>query len=160
MAIHSFGRLAIMVPSSRGLILYSNRLPRPGVLSEAQMIMSLLAAAAGTLLVLQTPPPPQAPTAHPLVRVFLDCDECDENYLKKEVTFIDYVRNREDADVHVLVTTQTTGGGGRQFTIKFIGLHAYDRQDETLTYNAPQTATSDERRAGFAEVFRVGLVRY
>src|SRR4051812_18019670 len=87
MAIHSFGRLAIMVPSSRGLILYSNRLPRPGVLSEAQMIMSLLAAAAGALLVLQTPPPPQAPTAHPLVRVFLDCDECDENYLKKEVTF-------------------------------------------------------------------------
>ena len=47
------------------------------------------------------------------VRVFLDCDRCDEDYLRKEVTFIDYVRNREDADVHVLVTTQDTGGGGR-----------------------------------------------
>src|SRR5438105_4221822 len=80
-AIHSFGRLAIMVPSSTGLILYSNRPPRPGVLSKARMIMSLLAAAAGALLALQAPPPPQAPAPHPLVRVFLDCNECDEDYL-------------------------------------------------------------------------------
>ncbi|MEO6238379.1 MAG: hypothetical protein ABIQ52_15380, partial [Vicinamibacterales bacterium] len=34
---------------------------------------------------------------HDLVRVFLDCNRCDEDYLKKEVTFVDYVRNREDA---------------------------------------------------------------
>jgi hypothetical protein len=122
------------------------------------MISTLLAAAATSLLLFQGAQLPAPP--HTLVRVFLDCDECDENYLKKEVTFIDYVRNREDADVHVLVTTQMTGGGGRQFTLKFIGLHAYEHQDQTLTYNAPQTATSDERRAGFAEVFRLGLVRY
>src|SRR6478672_13825423 len=105
------------------------------------MISTLLTAAAASLLLLQTAQLP-APV-HPLVRVFLDCEECDDNYLKKEVTFIDYVRNREDADVHVLVTTQQTGGGGQQFTLKFIGLHAYEHQDQTLTYNAAQTATSD-----------------
>jgi hypothetical protein len=103
----------------------------------------------------------QAPqAAHPLVRIFMDCGRCDENYLKKEVTFIDYVRNREDADVHLLVTTQETGGGGRQWTLKFIGLGAYLGVDQTLTYNSPQTATEDEVREGFAEVFRLGLVRY
>jgi Protein of unknown function, DUF481 len=108
----------------------------------------------------------QAPTAsppaqpRPLVRVFLDCPRCDEDYLRREVTFIDYVRNREDADVHVLVTTQETGGGGLQFTLKFIGIGRFQGQDQTLTYNSPQTATDDERRAGFAERFRVGLVRY
>jgi len=25
-------------------------------------------------------------------RVFLDCNRCDEDYLKREITFIDYVR--------------------------------------------------------------------
>lgn len=103
----------------------------------------------------------QLPAAsRPLVRVFLDCRRCDEIYLKKEVTFIDYVRNREDADVHLLVTIQRTGGGGAQWTLKFIGLGAYQGVDHTLTYNSPQSATADEIREGFAEIFRLGLVRY
>jgi len=95
-----------------------------------------------------------------MLRVFLDCERCDFSYIRTEVTFIDYVRNREDADVHVLVTTQETGGGGVQFTLKFIGLGRFQGQDETLTYNSPQTATGDERRQWFAERLRVGLVRY
>jgi hypothetical protein len=121
---------------------------------------SFWSGAAVALILLQQPPPPAAQPAHPMVRVFLDCPRCDEDYLKREVTFIDYVRNREDADVHVLVTTQETGGGGQQFTLKFIGIGRFQGQDQTLTYNSPQTATDDERRAGFAERFRVGLVRY
>jgi len=115
------------------------------------------------MLLWQPPAPamPQAQTApHPMVRVFLDCPRCDEDYVRREVTFIDYVRNREDADVHVLVTTQETGGGGLQFTLKFIGIGRFQGQEETLTYNSPQTATADEQRAGFATRFRVGLVRY
>jgi hypothetical protein len=55
------------------------------------------------------------------LKVFLDCDWCDEQYFRTEVTFIDYMRDRKDADVHVLVTTQGTGGGGTEYTLKFIG---------------------------------------
>lgn len=93
-------------------------------------------------------------------RVFLDCNRCDDSYIRKEVTFVDYVRNREDSDVHVLVTLQDTGGGGQQWTLKFIGLGEHQGIEQTLTYNSPQTATSDEVRAGFVEVFKRGLVRY
>jgi hypothetical protein len=94
------------------------------------------------------------------LRVFLDCRSCDENYLRTEITFINYVRDRADADVHVLVTTQGTGGGGIEYTIKFIGLGRFAGADQSLTYVSPQTSTDDERRAGFAAVFRLGLVRY
>ena len=106
----------------------------------------------------QVAPAPQASTAR--VRVFLDCDDCDEDYVRKEVVFVDYVRQREDADVHVLVTTQDTGGGGEQWTLKYIGLGGRQGQDQTLLYNSPQTATDDEKRAGFVAVFKLGLVRY
>jgi hypothetical protein len=101
-----------------------------------------------------------SPEKREMTRVFLDCNRCDTDYLRKEVTFVDHVRNREDADVHVLVSTQDTGGGGSQWTLKFIGLGRFQGQDLTLTYNSPQTATGDEIRAGFAEVFKLGLVRY
>jgi hypothetical protein len=121
------------------------------------MIGALIGSAWLALTLAQQPAPRPASG---MVRVFLDCTRCDEDYLKKEVTFIDYVRNRQDADVHVLVTTQENGGGGLQFTLKFIGIGRFQGQDQTLTFNSPQTATDDERRSGFSEVFRVGLVRY
>jgi hypothetical protein len=94
------------------------------------------------------------------LRLFLDCDWCDETFLRTEITFVDYVRDRRDADVHALVTTQATGGGGMEFTYKFIGLGRFAGVDLSLTDVVPQTATSDERRRAIAEVLKRGLVRY
>ena len=126
-------------------------------------ILVCLLAPSGTAAPARAEQAPQAstqPATRELVRVFLDCNHCDEDYVRKEVTFVDYVRNREDADVHVLVSLQETGGGGAQWTLKFIGLGGFQGSDQTLTYNSPAASTSDERRAGFTEVFKVGLVRY
>ena len=94
------------------------------------------------------------------VRVFLDCPSCDEQYMRTEITFVSYVRDRTVADVHVLVTTQGTGGGGTEYSLKFIGLGRYRDVDNSLTYTAPQTATPDERRRGLASMLKLGLVRY
>jgi Protein of unknown function, DUF481 len=94
------------------------------------------------------------------VRVFLDCPACDEQYVRTEVTFVDYVRDRTAADVHVLITTQGTGGGGTRYTLQFIGLGRFKGIDHTLTYTAPQTATPDERRRGVTSILKLGLVRY
>src|SRR5262245_21088334 len=86
----------------------------------------------------QNPPPTQTPAATPapaLLKVFLDCDICDSDYLKRTVTFVDYVLDRNVADVHVLVLTQGTGGGGDAWTVKFIGVGRFQDQDRTLTFN-------------------------
>ena len=120
----------------------------------------MLLAVSPTLAAEQVPAASTPAGPRQMARVFLDCGHCDEDYIRKEVTFVDYVRNREDADVHVLVTVQETGGGGVQWTIKFIGLGTFQGSDQTLTYNSPATATPDEVRGGFAEVFKLGLVRY
>ena len=107
--------------------------------------------------------PQQAPAQDPgaeTVRVFLDCPSCDEQYMRTEITFVSYVRDRTAADVHVLVTTQGTGGGGTEYSLKFIGLGRFRDVDNSLTYIAPQTATFDERRRGLASMLKLGLVRY
>jgi len=46
-------------------------------------------------------------------KVFIDCDHCDIDYIRTEITFVNYVWDRQEADVHILITTQDTGGGGR-----------------------------------------------
>jgi len=105
----------------------------------------------------QSPGPPRTTP----IRIFLDCSFfCDEDFLKREITFVDYMRDRSDADVHVLVTTQNTGGGGTEYTLKFIGLGSFVGVEQTRRYSAPPTATGDENRKAIAEVIKQGLVRY
>ena len=40
------------------------------------------------------------------LRMFLDCPTffCDMDFFRRQIGFVDYVRDRRDADVHVLVT--------------------------------------------------------
>ena len=80
--------------------------------------------------------------------------------MRTEITFVSYVRDRTASDVHVLVTTQGTGGGGTEYSLKFIGQGRFRGVDNSLTYAAPQTATPDERRRGLASMLKLGLVRY
>lgn len=94
------------------------------------------------------------------LRVFLDCGrDCDRDYLRREITFVDYVRDRRDAEVHVLVTTEGSGGG-TQFTLDFIGLGQFEGNDVRHAYSESRTDTDDETRAGIAQVLRVGFLHY
>lgn len=96
------------------------------------------------------------------VRMFLDClrTSCDLDYFRTEITFVDWVRIREDADIHVLVTTQWTASGGLEYTLRFIGMDRFAGVDQELTHVSLQTDTPDERRQGFARMLALGLVRY
>jgi hypothetical protein len=102
--------------------------------------------------------PPAA--AGQVLRVFLDCNQCDFNNLRQDITFINYVRDQSDADVHVLVTTQGTGSGGREYTFEFIGLGLFSEIRQTLTYSSSGTDTDDERREGVARTFSLGLTPF
>lgn len=99
----------------------------------------------------------QAPGA--TLRVFLDCTRCDLDYLRTELPFVDYVRDRRDAEVHVLVTTQAAGGG-TEYTLAFIGVDRFAGTDSTVTYATSQTDTDDEVRRRMAERLAMGLMPY
>ena len=108
----------------------------------------------------QSPPPACCNVSRAPLRVFLDCNECDTDYVTTSVTFVDYVRDRAVADLHVLVTTQTTGGGGKAWTLKLIGQGRFQNHDHTLTFNTAQTASNDDERKEFARILKLGLVSY
>ncbi len=94
------------------------------------------------------------------VKVFIDCNRCDNNFIRSEITFINYVRDRSEAQVHILVTTQETGSGGTEYTITFIGQKDFDGVNDTLKYSTKQSDTDENIRNGIARVMKLGLVRY
>jgi hypothetical protein len=93
-------------------------------------------------------------------KVFIDCPNCDMNYIRTEITFVNYVRDRKDAQVHVLVTTQSTGSDGTEYTLTFSGQEQFKGIDNVLKFVANKTDTSAEVRSGLAGVLKIGLVSY
>jgi hypothetical protein len=132
---------------------------------QTRNVVGLLLAG-GILMVGGAMPPdlkaqPTTSSAQPL-RVFIDCqvDGCDQDYFRTEIPIVDYVRDRADASVHVLVTTQATGGGGLEYTVNFIGLRELAGTGDTLRYVALEATTTDQKRQALARTIKVGLVRY
>lgn len=95
------------------------------------------------------------------LRVFIDCSfYCDMDYMRTEIGWVDHMRDRADADVHILGTAQGTGGGGRRYTLEFIGLRSLAGQSDTLTYMASAEDTEEITRRGIAQAIKLGLVPY
>ena len=94
------------------------------------------------------------------LRLYLDCDwGCDFTFLRSQVTYVNWVRDRQDAEVHILVTIQS-GGNSREYTFNFIGLERFEGTDQRLIHTSSFTDTDDERRRGIQRLLELGLVRY
>ena len=94
------------------------------------------------------------------VKVFLDCDDCDLDFIKTEITFVNYVRDRLEAQVHVLITTQSTGGGGQEYTLTFIGQNECQDLRDVQKYFSSKTDTDDETRRGLVKTLKLGLMSF
>jgi hypothetical protein len=93
------------------------------------------------------------------LKVFLDCDSCDDDFLRTEVAFVDYVRDRTEADVHLLIRQVETASDGREFTLELTGLQQLQGVTHTLKTVTTNSDTEDIIRRQLAAAMRVGLLR-
>ena len=98
------------------------------------------------------------------IKVFVDCPDfsngCDVDFFRTEITFVNYTQNPQDAEVHILITTQQTGGGGIQYTITLIGQHRFAGKADTLVYNGQPAQSADDARQGVKSQIELGLASY
>jgi hypothetical protein len=96
------------------------------------------------------------------IRVFLDCQSlnCDFDHLRREISFVNWVRDRTAADVHVLGTSRGAGSGGQEVTLTFIGIGRYRARTDTVRYTTVATDSDVERRDELTRVLSLGLVTY
>ncbi len=98
------------------------------------------------------------------IRVFLDCQGrargCDRDFLVTEINFVNWMRDRFDADVQILAQALTNGGGGIEYTITFIGRNRFEGMTDTLKLNTLPNDADDRIRRELARVFKLGLTRY
>ena len=92
--------------------------------------------------------------------LFLDCNRCNSNYLKENVTIVNYVRDKADAQIHLLVTRAQTGSGGIEYTLSFIGKKEFEGSDNKLIYVSQEADTQQDIRSGLAKRIKAGLIPY
>lgn len=92
--------------------------------------------------------------------VYIDCKDCDMDYLREEITFVNYVWDRKNADVHIIVSKQKTGGSGIEWFLRFIGLKNFEGKRDTLKFFESETDTDDAVRKKLVRVLKLGLVQF
>lgn len=92
--------------------------------------------------------------------VYIDCNHCDINYFKEQISAVNIVRDRKDSDIHILFSNQRTGSAGVEYTLFFIGLNSFHGMNDTLKFSTYQTDTDDIIREKTAKFIKIGLARY
>ncbi len=82
------------------------------------------------------------------------------SFIRREITFVDYVRDRKEADIHLLIGSQQTGSGGQAYVLDYIGLQRFEGLNYSLGFVSRNTDTWAEEREGMGQILQAGLLPY
>jgi len=92
--------------------------------------------------------------------VFIDCNRCDFDFIRSEINFVNYVNDRKESDIYIMVTNQGTASGGREQTLTFIGQLRFSSKNDTISYTIQKDDTWDDERSKMVKYLKMGLVSY
>lgn len=90
------------------------------------------------------------------LNVFMDADD----FIKREIPFINYVRDIKDAQVYIISATQRTGSGGLEFSYYLVGQKEFEGKKDTLRYVSTPDDTEEVIRNQMVRTLKIGLLPY
>lgn len=98
----------------------------------------------------------------PRPNVFFDCDgrDCNSEYYRTEINWVNWVRDREVADLHIIMTSLRTASGGQEYQIDMIGYGEHDGYQDSSLFQALSTDTDRERLDGITHAIGISLGRF
>ncbi|MFH1700933.1 MAG: hypothetical protein ABIE07_10130 [Candidatus Zixiibacteriota bacterium] len=123
------------------------------VLAMAMIVLAGLISAQGANDAIEA-------TTDNTINIFVDGPFGGSDYFRENITMANFVRDRKQADIHILITLQHTGSGGNEYTIEFIGQGQFNEMRDTLVYYSGESDTEDMIREGLVKKINAGLVRY
>ena len=95
------------------------------------------------------------------LKVFIDCHTgCDMTFIRSEINIVDFLLDRQAADVHVLITDQNTGSGGDEYQLIFFGQNQFAGVKDTLRFINDANNTDFEERDLLLKYLKIGLTPF
>ena len=143
------------------LSLYFSRAWQVGVCAVVLSAQPLAAQVVRPAAAVETNAAPDTTQAD-AIRAYLDCQgsRCDYDFMRDQIRWVNWVRDRLFADVQLLVTSLRTGAGGIEYTVAAIGVNKYKgRADTAVVFVNPNDA-DDVARRSLARTFSLLLAPY
>ncbi len=78
-------------------------------------------------------------------KVFLDCHtHCYWDHIRSELSYLNFMRDRQNADVYLLMTRLRTGAHGREWTLTLKGMDRFEGMADTLVFYTDSDATTSQ----------------
>ncbi|MGC1390074.1 MAG: hypothetical protein WA816_03480 [Bacteroidales bacterium] len=90
------------------------------------------------------------------LNVFMDASD----YIRKEIPYVNYVRDIKDAGVYIISTYERTGSGGWEYTYFLVGQKECAGMRDTISFVTSPDETDDETRIKSVRTLKMGLMRY
>lgn len=90
------------------------------------------------------------------LNIFMDASD----YIRKEIPYVNYVRDIKDASVYIISTVQRTGSGGHEYTYFLVGQNEDAGMADTLKFVTSPDDTQDQIRIREVSTLKMGLMRY
>jgi hypothetical protein len=94
------------------------------------------------------------------MKVYLNCQWCYQDYLRTQITWVNFVQDQFVSDVDLMVTNLGTGGGGSEYQLVFTGKKSMAGMNDTIKFAVNAIQTDNEQREILAKKVKLGLVRY
>src|SRR5262245_8578676 len=91
------------------------------------------------------------------LRVRAHCVNCDLDFVKANIGFVEFTADVTTADVGVVSTDETAR---RRLDLTFVGRGRFTGRDRVLSISTVAVRTANEMRRELARVLKLGLVEY
>ncbi len=91
---------------------------------------------------------------------YLDCEACNQQYFRQELSYVNFVRDRHLADIYLLVTQNNSGGGNTIYNLYFLGSNQFKNQTDTFKVETIANTPDAEIRDVLLGELKKGLLKY
>jgi hypothetical protein len=95
-----------------------------------------------------------------VLKIFVNGDRPDDAYMRKEIPYVNFVRDQALCDVQIMITSIRTASGGVNYEVEFIGKKKYKSLNYDLRQSSNQEETYYQRRKRTVNVMKLGLLPY
>ena len=95
-----------------------------------------------------------------LPKLFIKCDRCDKTYLRKEINYVDHVRDQALANIQLFIYRNRNANNGNRYSLDFIGNENFKEKNISLNLDTNPKMTRDEIRNELKKKIELGLVYF
>lgn len=94
------------------------------------------------------------------LRLYIDCSFCSQDYLRQHLPYLEYVRSRQMADVHLIASQWPTAARGKEVRYELIGQDRFSGLKDSLSFVLPLGTSENEQNERLTAELETALIPF